>query len=249
MSYRDWQSKSAPSWLQGPNGEAWERELGGAKDDVLNRARLGVLARFPGKITRETDAPPAYAPTDALDHSGADRQTPRAPAEGDPAYAERQLAAWDDLALLGGPYGLLHNLAVMGYASANLIQDNGRFWTLPAGVLTAGTLMTMITRGRPGWQFNAIGGHDVTGDLWSRFALLFAADAANLSGAAGQAILNSIVERWRPGVSTFVGTYVILAGRVWGWPATSHNWGSGNWGGNSVRFIPPDGNPAVVTGP
>jgi hypothetical protein len=150
--------------------------------------------------------------------------------------------------MLGGPFGLLNNLAVMGYVGANIIQDNGRFWTLPAGVLTPGDLMTMITRGRPGWQFSAEGGHDVTGDLWSRFALLFEVDAANLSGAGGQAILNAIVERWRPAMSTFVGTYVILAGRVWGWP-TDGEWGDGDWGGNSVRFVPPDGNPAVVTGP
>jgi len=236
-SYRDWQFFSGPPWLQGTNDGAFVRELGGAKDDVLDRARMGVLARFPGSVTRETDQPASVAPTDALDHTGADRQVPRAPAEGDTAFSGRLLSAWDDFGYLGGPYGLLNALAVQGYTGANIIQDNGRYWFLSGGVLTPGTLMTMITRGRAGWQFSA-DGHDVTGDLWSRFALLFPSDAANLSSANGQAILNAIVNRWRPGLSTFIGTFVVLAGRVWGWPTTSHTWGSGNWGSNSVRFIP-----------
>lgn len=248
MSYRLWETFTGPPWLQGSNGGAIIAEYGGAKDDVLDRARLGVLARFPGKITRETDAPDTESPSDALDHTGADRQLPRGPAETDPTYATRLLAGWDDLALLGGPYGLLNALKVMGYVGANIIQDNGRYWYLTGSVLTTGTLMTMATRGRAGWQFSCLGGHDVSGDLWSRFALLFETDAANLSGAAGQAILNAIVQRWRPAMTTFVGTDVVLIGRVWGWPTTG-TWGSGNWGGNSSRFIPPDGSPAVVTGP
>lgn len=248
MSYRKWQLLNGPSWLQGTNGSGYESEFGGAKDDVLDRARLGVLARFPGQITRETDQPPALAPTDALDHIGADRQIPRAPAEADSTYAARLLSAWTDYAYLGGPLGMLNALAVMGYSGANIIQDNGRYWYLSGGVLTTGTLMTMVTRGRAGWQFSCLGGHDVTGDLWSRFAILFAADAANLSGQAGQAILNGIVHRWRPAFATFMGTYVLLAGRLWGWPTTG-TWGSGNWGSNSVRFVPPDGSAAVVTGP
>lgn len=248
MSYRKWQTLTGPSWLQGPNGGGYEAEFGGAKDDILDRARLGVLARFPGSVTRETDQPPAIAPTDALDHIGADRQVPRAPAEADSAYSARLLTAWDDFAYLGGPLGMLNALTVMGYVAPNLIQDNGRYWYLSGGVLTTGTLMTMATRGRAGWQFDCLGNHDVTGALWSRFALLFETDAANLSGQAGQAILNSIVNRWRPGFDSFMGTYVLLAGRLWGWPITEV-WGSGNWGGNSVRFVPPDGSAAVVIGP
>lgn len=249
MSYEDWQKLNGPSWLQGTNGGGFEAEFGSAKDDILDRARLGVLARFPGSVTRETDQAPALAPADALDHIGADRGLPRASAEPDSTYSARLLSAWADYAYLGGPLGMLNALAVMGYSSANIIQDNGRYWYLAAGVLTTGTLMTMITRGRAGWQFTAEGNHDVTGDLWSRFALLFEADAANLSGPAGQAILNNIVHRWRPASATFMGTFVVLAGRAWGWPTSSHNWGSGNWGSNSVRFIPPDGSVAVVTGP
>lgn len=248
MSYRDWQFFTGPSWLQGPNDGPFIREFGGAKDDVLDRARLGILARMPGKITRETDQPPSEAPSDALDHIGADRQTPRAPSEADATYSARLQAAWDDLALLGGPQAMLSALSVMGYGSANIIQDNGRYWFLSAGVATAGTLMVMATRGRPGWQFDCLGGHDVTGDLWSRFAVLFPGDAANLSTVGGQAILTSIVNRYRPAISTYMGAYVVVTGRTWGWD-TSQVWGSGNWGGNSVRFIPPDGGPAVVTGP
>lgn len=91
---------------------------------------------------------------------------------------------------------------------------------------------------------------DFRDDLWTRFALLFTADAANLSGVQGQAILNATVEAWRPAQSTYMGAFVVLTGNLWGWP-TSLVWGAGglNWGGNSVRFIPPDGSSAVVSGP
>jgi hypothetical protein len=242
--YRTWQYFNGPPWLQGNNSGKFEQEFGGVKDSFLDRARLGVLARMPGAATREVPPiqsgdPTPVAPTDALDLIGADRLRRRAPSETDSAYAPRLITAWEDFALLGGPLGLLTELATLGYTGANIIQDNGRYWYLTGATLTSGTLMTMINRGRAGWMF------DTRDDLWSRFALLFTADASNLSDVAGQAILNSTVQQWRPHVSTFIGTFVILAGRVWGWPTTSHTWGSGNWGGNSCRFIPPDGNPAV----
>jgi hypothetical protein len=246
-SYREYQVLTAPPWLQGPNGGAWQAELGGAKDEVLDRARLGVLARMPGKIAREQTAANVEAPPDALDHIGADRGTPRAPAEADPTYATRLLAVWATNQYLGGPYGVLKALDDYGYTGVNLIYDNGRYWYLSGGVLTTGTLMAMITRGRAGWMFDA---DPLLGAMWSRFGLLFTADAANLSGAAGQAILNSIVERWRSAASTYMGAWVLLAGGLWGWP-TTETWGAmgATWGGASVRFIPPGGGPAIVTGP
>lgn len=245
--YRDWQVLNAPPWLQGPNGGPFQAELGGAKDEVLDRARLGVLARMPGKMTREQGAADVEAPSDALDHIGADRGTPRAPGESDATFAQRLLAVWTTNQYLGGPYGLLKALADYGYANANLIYDNGRYWFLSGGVLTSGTLMTMVTRARPGWMFDA---DIMLGAFWSRFGLLFTADGANLSGAAGQASLNVLVERWRSASSTYMGAWVLLAGGLWGWP-TTETWGAGGatWGGASVRFIPPDGSAAVVTGP
>jgi hypothetical protein len=244
MSYRGWGFLKGPPWNQGTNFGKYAQELAGVKDDFLSRARLGVLARFPKATTREVPAldpvgdPTPIAPTDALEEIGADRLRRRAPGQSDAAYATRVHQAWDDYAFLGSPFGLLTELAALGWGTANIVQDNGRYWFLTAGVLTAGTLMTMVTRGRPGWQF------DTRDDLWSRFALLFTADAANLSGAENWAILNSTVHQWRPGMSTFMGTYVIVAGNAWGWP-TAKVWGSHNWGSSTVRFIPPDGNPAV----
>lgn len=239
MAYRDFTTLSAPSWLQGPNGGAFVGELGGAKDDILDKARLGVLARFPGKVVRELGATAVEAPGDALDYTGADRQTPRAPGEADQFYSVRLVTAWDDLALLGGPFALLNSLSIMGYVGANIIQDNGRYWYLSAGALASGTLMTHVIRGRPGWTFD---GRD---DLWSRFALLFTADATNLSGRPGQIILNSIVHRLRPALATYMGAFVTLSGRIWGWPTTV-TWGDGGLWGGSSRFIPADDNPAVV---
>lgn len=247
MAYREWQVLNAPPWLQGPNGGAWQAEFGGAKDEVLDRARLGVLARMPGKILREQGGAEVEAPADALDLIGADRETPRAPGESSADFALRLLAVWATNQYLGGPYGLLKALDDYSYASVNLIYDNGRYWSLSGGVLTAGIASTMITRGRPGFMFDA---DLLLGANWSRFALLFTADAANLSDPAGQAVLNSIVERWRSAASTYMGASVILTDPVWGWP-TTRKWGDVglNWGGGSVRIIPPDGSPAFVSGP
>jgi hypothetical protein len=247
VAYRTFQVQNAPPWLQGPNGGAFQAELGGAKDEVLDRARLGVLARMPGKMLREQDAAQVEAPSDALDHIGADRGTPRAPGESDAAFALRLLAVWTTNQYLGGPYGLLKALDDYGYVSVNLLYDNGRHWHLSGGVLVAGAASTMITRGRPGFMFDA---DELLGAMWSRFGLLFTADAANLSGSAGQAILNSIVERWRAAATTYLGAWVILAGGTWDWPTTQLWDDVGDvWGGDSVRFIPPDGSAAIVTGP
>src|SRR3954465_7153210 len=172
--YRDWQVLNAPPWLQGPNGGAFQAEFGGAKDEVLDRARLGVLARMPGKMLREQDAAQVEAPPDALDHIGADRGTPRAAGESDAVFAARLLSVWATNQYLGGPYGLLKALSDYGYASVELLYDNGRYWFLSGGTLTSGTLMTMITRGRAGWMFDA---DLLLGAQWSRFGLLFTADA------------------------------------------------------------------------
>jgi hypothetical protein len=198
-------------------------------------------------MLREQDAAQVEAPGDALDHIGADRGTPRAAGESDAVFAARLLSVWATNQYLGGPYGLLKALSDYGYASVELLYDNGRYWFLSGGTLTSGTLMTMITRGRAGWMFDA---DLLLGAQWSRFGLLFTADAANLSSAQGQAILNSLVERWRSAASTYMGAWVLLAGGLWGWP-TTETWGAGGatWGGASVRFIPPDGSAAVVIGP
>jgi hypothetical protein len=247
MPFREWQVLNAPPWLQGPNGGAWQAEFGGAKDEVLDRARLGVLARMPGKIPREQGAPDVEAPSDALDHVGADRGMPRAPSETDPDFATRLLGVWGANQYLGGPYGLLKALSDYGFVGANLIYDNGRYWYLSSGVLTAGTLGVMVTRARPGWMFDA---DLLLGANWSRFGLLFPTDAANLAGVQGPALLNATVERWRSAASTYMGSWVVLAGGVWGWPPTA-TWGAmgADWGGGSVRFIPPDGSAPIVTGP
>src|SRR3954467_14502185 len=153
--YRDFQVQNAPPWLQGPNGGPFQAEFGGAKDEVLDRARLGVLARMPGKMLREQDAAQVEAPSDALDHIGADRGTPRAAGESDATFASRLLEVWARNQYLGGPYGMLKALDDYGYTDVNLLYDNGRYLYLSSGVLTFGTASTMITRGRPGFMFDA----------------------------------------------------------------------------------------------
>ncbi len=164
MPYREWQPLKSPAWLIEDMGEDLEAELGGAKDDLQERIRQGVRARFP-------DA----SPTDGLPAIGGDRQLPRGYQQDDAAYAETLKSAWDLWAGTdeapggaGSPAGMLRELKRQGFWPATIVQDNGRYTTLDdSGVLVSGWLSTSVVVGRPNWRF------DDRNDFWSRFAIIF----------------------------------------------------------------------------
>jgi len=253
VAYADYMPTIGPSILRRTNGAALSRTTGAALDDQRNRLLQGVLARFP--LKGNVDANGAYGPPppDALDQQLADRNLRRGPGESDASAGARVQNAWDDYVFAGSHWGVLRQLQIAGYAAMNSLQDNGRYAHLTGSTgviatdLAFGTLMTCADRAGvpPGWTSD-----DRRGAYWSQWGLLFTADATDLQTVGGQAILNSIVADWGPGTAKYLGAWVILAGVVWGWPTTMQ-WGDGglNWGGNSVRFIPPDGSPAIVTGP
>jgi hypothetical protein len=146
---------------------------------------------------------------------------------------------WDAWEFAGSHYGLLRALQVAGYATMKVIQQNGRYAYLSASAgditdLSFGTLMACPDRtgSPPGVTLSP------RNDFYSEFVLLFTTDAANLSSASGQAILNNIVRVWKPSKAFYLGASVITAGVVWGWPTTM-NWGDvgRKWGGNTSYFI------------
>lgn len=252
MSYRHWLPAQAPAWLQDDVGTAEAGETGGMLDDQRDRVLQGILARFPTKGALDTTTDPdnptlALPPGDAQDNIGADRMLPRAPAESDAAYGARLKGAWDTWPYAGSHWGVLQALRLAGYADMVIVQDNGRYSQLTASSgtpsdVTFGSLMTMVTRGgHPGWMF------DTRTDYYSRFALVFTADAANLQSDAGRSALNERVNAWKPSKAAFVGTYVILSGRLFGWPVGRTFGTEPNLGGNSVRVIAPFGDPPAVT--
>ncbi len=52
-------------------------------------------------------------------------------------------------------------------------------------------------------------------------------------------LLNETVRLWKPGGATYVGAYVLIEGKLWGWP--KHTWGEAGlkWGGNLSETLEP----------
>lgn len=226
MSFRDYQSKLAPGFLQGATGRIWEQELGAEKDLQLDINRQSVLADLPGA-----------GPADGLDLIGEDRALPRFSGETNLAYAERLRTSWyaDDGHLFRGSHGgLLKALARAGFPATGLasgaviIQRTKRYSYLNAGVVTFGT--------HTGWTWN-----DQGPQFWNQFGIVFGADVAGLDVGTPSALrLDAIVRAWKPAKARFMGTRVIVSGTVWGWPL-GVLWGDSgrNWDAGVSRFIPP----------
>jgi hypothetical protein len=104
MTYREWQRRLAPPWLQEGAGGRFLEGLGEVKDGLAERVRQAVLARM---IQR--------APEDALSLIGEERSLPRFPGELTEAYRARLLAAWEFWRRAGTLPGLVSWLRVLGY--------------------------------------------------------------------------------------------------------------------------------------
>jgi hypothetical protein len=243
MSYASWLQTQGPAWLLDAVGKAIAKTTGAAYDVERDRILQAVLKRFPTAGQLDTDpASPTFgqlliAPDDALDQIGQDRMLRRGTGETSSAYAARLLDAWNIWMFAGAHYGVLRALTTAGYVDPIVVQDNGRWARLTGSSgtlsdLAVGSLMGCKNRGgHPGWSF------DSRTDFYSRFGLVFETDATNLQTDSGQAIMNDIVTEWSP-ERVFVGTWVILTGRVLGWPLGRVLGGGETLGGNTHRFIP-----------
>ena len=127
MSLRAWFANTfyslAPSWLTSGDGERVLASLSLMLDDFSARARLGLLARFPG-----------YAPEDALPALGRDRRIIRGIGEPAAAYGERLTGAFDELRTRANPFTLLRQLRA--YLQANCVvrtvDRRGNWFTIDA---------------------------------------------------------------------------------------------------------------------
>jgi hypothetical protein len=229
VSYQDYQSKLGPPWLRRDVMRTFEEQLGAEKDDQLDAARQAVLASIPGQ-----------GPVDALVHQGADRLLPRAAGETDDDYGERLRTVWDSpegWSFAASYGGLLRALARAGFPTgvdgANVVQRVRRYAYLDGdsatGTVTFGTHATMTFDASPPW-------------LWHQFAIVFGADVADLEEGSELAdLLNETVRIWKPAKAWYVGAWVLVGGKAWGWPP-GIAWGDGTaWGdGAGVnRYIPP----------
>lgn len=239
MTYADWLPKQLPPWFQGPNGARFWRTIGSMFDGASSDLKEASKASFPDE-----------GPADALQHVADDQQMLVRDGEAEADLRERLREAWTTWPLAGTPKGILLELKAqglpMGSFGATILQHNGRYAQLDGSdnlVLgdcqlcenrqdLTGALQTPRLRG-----FTL----DNRDQFYAKFLLLFPANVVALtvgSNLAGR--LNAVVRKWRPGKSIFVGTVVLTAGTLWGWP-TTQNWGAGglNWGATTLRFIPP----------
>ena len=129
FGYGEYQLRTGPGWLQGTNGEKWQRALGDEKSIELDRVRQALVADIPGK-----------SPDDAIDLVGADRMLPRYATgsgytEDATSYAERLRTAWDSpsgWSFAGSHFSLLAALARAGFPTglavgAVIIQRTRRY--------------------------------------------------------------------------------------------------------------------------
>lgn len=119
-AYRKYQSTVvkagglAPPSLMLPGGQAVVGATGDLKDNLADRAKLAVLARFP-----------LVAPPDALAEIGLERSILRGPSETDAQYAVRCQNAWQTWPFAGTPFGLLLTLFTLGYPDVYLMPVRG----------------------------------------------------------------------------------------------------------------------------
>jgi hypothetical protein len=136
-------------------------------DELSERVRLGVEARFPG-----------LGASDARAQTGRDRRVLRGPAESDDAYDGRQIRAVDDQRVKGSPDALLEQ--VFGYLSPFAVRlrtvDNSGNWVTrdPDGTITRN-----YYEANWGWDDQPIS------RVWGRYWLIIYPGATGLCTDAG----------------------------------------------------------------
>jgi hypothetical protein len=256
MTYSDWLPRLAPPWLCGPNGAAYLEAIGQQWDAIATRTREAIKARLPRDATGEK-----------LDEIGKDRSMPRGPSESDASYAARLADAWtawggsDAEPTAGGRgiggssdgggggthLGLLRALAAAGFPvgddGCTIVQQNGRYSQLVDGDLFIGDLQDCVNRtdltgavnSRPGWQF------EMRDNFYSLFGIIIPVPQV---AYVDPALLNSVVDLWKPAKTVYMGCWIRAAyawpgAGQWGWP-TTQQWGDVGlvWGG-SITYLAP----------
>lgn len=158
-SFRTLRKYLAPRWLTEGDGELLGYSLDLLKDAFAERARQGLLARFP---QQGPDGTPA--PSDALAAMGRDRRVVRGIDETATAYAARMLRWIDDRKRTGNMFSLMDAVAAyLGPATVRLrtVDQRGNWCTREPG----GARSYLLDQGNWNWD-----GTPAT--QWSRFWLI-----------------------------------------------------------------------------
>jgi hypothetical protein len=164
-NFRNTISKIAPSWLTTGEGERVLYSLMLVCDAFAERARLGVLARFPER-----------APEDALGPIGRDRRIIRGINEAAESYAARLVRWLDDWRTAGNPFALMGQLRA--YCNTDLmirtVDARGNWYTIE----TDGTPSFSIAQANWHWD-------DSASTQWSRFWVILYPPATLWTEGAG----------------------------------------------------------------
>lgn len=181
----------APRWLTEEEGELVGYSLDIMKAAMLERFRLGLLARFPQNGPNGETAPP-----DALVAIGRDRRVVRALDETDAEYAARLLLWLDDRVRQGNPFMLMQKLAeYLGpLPSYRTVDARGNWYSRAAD----GTETSSLKQENWDWSGEPIG------ERWSRFWVIIYpgglwAESTYLPGDLGAPTVGTVGE---PSAST-----------------------------------------------
>lgn len=149
-------NRIAPRWLTEGDGFSIGYALDVLKDAFVERAKLGLLARFP-----ENGPNGETAPVDALAALGRDRRVVRGLSETDAAYAARLKLWLDDRRRQGNPFMLMQKLAeYLGpLPSYRTVDARGNWYSRAAN----GTETSLLKQENWDWSGEPIG------ERWSRF--------------------------------------------------------------------------------
>lgn len=156
LRFRSIRKLITPRWLTEGDGELVGYSLDLVKDAFVERARLGLMARFP-----ENGANGETAPPDALIQLGRDRRVVRGLFETDAQYAARLKLWLDDRRRQGNPFMLMQKLAeYLGpLPSFRTVDARGNWYSRAAD----GTETALLKQENWDWDGTTIGGR------WSRF--------------------------------------------------------------------------------
>lgn len=163
-NFRDAFPYLLPSWLTAEDGERVVGSLAVVKDLFAERARQGLLARYP-----------SYAPRSALPHLGRDRKIVRGINEIADTFRDRLLRYLDDHQTRGNPFALMGQLRAYCNADVRIrtVDRRGNWYTRDRD----GTLSYVLKAGNWNWDGKAA-------TLWSRFWVIIYPTAAGEPWAA-----------------------------------------------------------------
>jgi len=209
-NFRGFRRFAAPRWLTDGEGGLVGYALDIMRDALLERVRLGMLARFP-----QQDANGTPGPTDALTAMGRDRRMVRGIGETDATYAARLKDWLTDRRTAGNPFTLMKQLAAYcdpagtSGCSFRTVDASGNWYSRSAAGVETSSLATA------NWDWDS----STPASQWSRFWVIVYpgtlwAESENYGGASSwgdtdrtwgstmtleqSATLRAIVADWKP---------------------------------------------------